>query len=294
MPARPGRKISLLPAFAPYALIAAIISVIFVWDYTVNQSGATGPFAILWNSFTTRRTDFQVVRSSMLLVMVLFTWLIGGIVAIAEVRADGQGRLPLLGSALLYSGTVLVTFLGYGLIHAASIELVGLQGLEVFHRMATHVVVFDGVLLLLMLALAAILALARPEPWPQRFASRTIISAGAGIVLTGLALFLIVTVNIRSVQADTYYKQGLGYEAAGQWEGSVILYREAARLQHRKTTTTCSSAVRCCSSRISSSLARPCCPPTCPPCQPATFSTWWSGAFSQAAGRTSCAPAMPC
>jgi len=82
-----------------------------------------------------------------------------------------------------------------------------------------------------MLALAASLALARPEPWPQRFARRAAISAGAGIVLAGLALFLIVNLNIRSVQADTYYKQGLGYEAAGQWEGSVILYREAARLQ---------------------------------------------------------------
>ena len=228
---RPGRKISALPALAPYALIAAIISAIFVWDYTVNQSGATGAFAILWNAFTTRKTDFQLVRSSMLLVMVLFTWLIGGVVATGEVRADSQGRLPLLGSALLYLGTALVTFLGYGLLHAASIELGGLQGLEVFHRMARHVIVFDGVLLLLMLVLAASLALARREPWPQRFASRIVISAGAGIVLTGLALFLIVSLNIRSVQADTYYKQGLGYEAAGQWEGSVILYREAARLQ---------------------------------------------------------------
>jgi len=226
-----ARKISALPALAPYALIAAIISAIFVWNYTINQSGATGAFTVLWNAFTARKTDLEVVRSSMLLVMVLFTWLIGGIVAIGEVRADGEGRLSVPAGALLYFGTAVVTFLVYGLIHAASIDLGDLQGLDVFHRLARHIIVFDLVLLLLMLALAASLALARSEPWPQRFASRTIISAGAGIVLTGLALFLIVNLNIRSVQADTYYKQGLGYEAAGQWEGSVILYREAARLQ---------------------------------------------------------------
>jgi len=229
--ARAVRKISALPALAPYALIAAIISTIFVWNFTVNQSGATGAFAILWDAFTTRKTDFQLVRSSMLLVMVLFTWLIGGVTAIGEVRAAGKGRSSLLAAALLYFGTALVTFLVYGLVHAASIDLGDLQGLDVFRRMARHIVVFDLVLLLLMLALAASLALARSEPWPQRFANRAIISAGAGVVLTGLALFLIVTLNIRSVQADTYYKQGLGYEAAGQWEGSVILYREAARLQ---------------------------------------------------------------
>jgi len=229
--ARPGRKISALPALVPYALIAAIISAIFVWNYTINQSGATGAFGVLWDAFTARKTDFQVVRSSMLLVMVLFTWLIGGITAIGEVRADRAARLSVPAAALLYFGAALVTFLVYGLIHAGSIDLGSRQGLEVFHHLARHIVVFDLVLLLLMLALAASLALARPEPWPQRFARRAAISAGAGIVLAGLALFLIVNLNIRSVQADTYYKQGLGYEAAGQWEGSVILYREAARLQ---------------------------------------------------------------
>jgi tetratricopeptide (TPR) repeat protein len=46
-----------------------------------------------------------------------------------------------------------------------------------------------------------------------------------------LALLVIVNVNIRTVQADTYYKQGLAYESAGAWESAVILYHQAAQLQ---------------------------------------------------------------
>ena len=42
---------------------------------------------------------------------------------------------------------------------------------------------------------------------------------------------VIVNTNIQTVQADTYYKQGMAYEGAGQWEGAVVLYTEAARLE---------------------------------------------------------------
>jgi tetratricopeptide (TPR) repeat protein len=45
------------------------------------------------------------------------------------------------------------------------------------------------------------------------------------------ALLLIVNVNVRTVQADTYYKQGLAYEGSGAWDGSIVLYREAALRQ---------------------------------------------------------------
>ena len=230
-PARAREGRNALAALAPFAAIIAIISVVFVWDYTINQSDAVAPFAVLWDAFTTRRTDLQVVRSSMLLVMVLFTWLIGGIIAIGEAREGAKCRFSAVAGALLYFGAAAIVFLVYGLIHAASLDLGDLEGLAVFDHIASHIVVFDAVLLLLVLALAASITLARSEPWPQRFARRTAISAGVGVVLAGLAIFLITTLNIRSVQADTYYKQGLGYESAGQWEGSVILYREAGRLQ---------------------------------------------------------------
>jgi tetratricopeptide (TPR) repeat protein len=42
---------------------------------------------------------------------------------------------------------------------------------------------------------------------------------------------VIVNVNIKTVQADTYYKQGLAYEGAGAWDGAVVLHGEAAKLE---------------------------------------------------------------
>jgi len=48
------------------------------------------------------------------------------------------------------------------------------------------------------------------------------------------ALLIVVNINIRTVQADVYYKQGLAYEGAGAWESAVILYREAARLEPKE------------------------------------------------------------
>ena len=221
------------PLFAvlPYALIMAIISAVFVWDYTINQSGATSAVGIFWNSFTTRIQNFQVVSSPMLLVLVLFTWLVGGMTAISEAREDGKNRFSTLAASLLYFGVVVLVFLVYGLIHAARMELGGLDAMGIVRRIVGHIVVFDGVLLLLGLALVASLALARPQPWPARFARQPVVSLASGAVLTALAILLIASVNIKTIQADMYFKQGAGYEGIGQWEGSVLLYREAAALQ---------------------------------------------------------------
>jgi tetratricopeptide (TPR) repeat protein len=72
----------------------------------------------------------------------------------------------------------------------------------------------------------------RSEPRPAKLFDRSpALSLGVGLAAAILAGGIIVGVNLQTVQADTYYKQGLGYEAAGQWEGAVVLYREAALLE---------------------------------------------------------------
>jgi tetratricopeptide (TPR) repeat protein len=167
----------------------------------------------------------------MILVLVLFTWFIGGATAIVEARDGGRFRYSTGAAIALYFGAAVLTFVIYGLIHAARIELGGLSGLAIFRRIAGHIVFFDALLLLLIGGLAASLVLAAARPWPPRFMRRGAATSAVAAGLAALALFVILTVNVRSVQADTYYKQGLGYEGAGQWEGSVVLYREAARLQ---------------------------------------------------------------
>ncbi len=231
-PAALPREPGALRRFLPYVSISALVTLVLTWDF-IPQSVATGPegaFAFLWDAFTVR-TDaaaYQIVRSPMLLVMLGFTWLLGGVLAVAE----GSNRRRWGVSAASYLGASVGVWLVYGLIEAGRMDLGNLQGMAVFNRIAGHIVLFDVCLLLAMIGLAAAVARAEPRPRPERwFGSWPALSLGGGLVLAGLALLVIINVNIQTVQADTYYKQGQGYEAAGQWEGAVILYREAATLE---------------------------------------------------------------
>lgn len=223
----------------PYIAIGALITIVLVWDYLVNQSGATSALAMLWNSFTTRTSDYRIVSSPIMLVLVLFVWLVGGLLAVSEgghhpaQRSNSQHpRVNSLLAALAYAGTMVGVFFVFGLIHAGRLNAADLSGLDVFRHLAGHIVLFDICLFLALAGIAVGIVAAEAWPRPARaFGRSPLLSLGAGLLLTGLALASIINTNLQTVQADTYYKQGLAYESAGQWEGSVVLYREAALLE---------------------------------------------------------------
>ncbi len=221
-----------LVAVLPYAGIGALVTLVLAWDYIPLSvsTGAQGAFSFLWDAFTTRADSgtLQVVRSPMLLVLMGFTWLVGGLLAVAE-----SSRVRRWGAGLaLYLGTTVGTWLVYGLIEAGRMTTQGLSGLDVFRHMAGHIVFFDLCLLLVGLGLAVALLFADTRPRPAHAFGRTpALSLGGGLALGIVALLLIININIQTVQADTYYKQGLAYEGAGQWEGAVILYQQAAKLE---------------------------------------------------------------
>ncbi len=230
----PAPKRSRPDPLLPYLGIAGLITLVLVWDYLVNQSGGTSPLAILWQAFTTRLQDYRVVSSPILLMLMFFVWLVGSLLAVTETRRQsGPGsRLPSLLAGLVYALTVVAVFLVFGLIQANRLTLTGLGGLDIFRHIANHIVVFDLFLLLLLLGLALAIMVAEPRSRPAHaFARRPLLSLTGGAVLAALAAAIIVNVNIQTVQADTFYKQGLAYESAEQWEGASILYREAARLE---------------------------------------------------------------
>lgn len=236
-PVQPARRSALRP-FLPYVTLIALISLVLMWDYLVNQTGAQNAWALLWDAFTVRVRDYQIVRSPALLMLVLFTWLVGALLAVTEGddairQVAARLRWPI--AAAIYGGAALTTFVLFGLIQAGRMRLTGLDGIAIFRRMAGHIVVFDLFLLLALLALAAALWRADPRPRPIRtFGATPALPLIIGPIVAGLAVWVIITVNIQTVQADTYYKQGLGYEAAGQWESSVVLYREAALLEPKE------------------------------------------------------------
>ena len=229
---QPARQPGPLLLLLPYAAIGVLITLVLTWDFIPMgvPTGATTPGAFLWDAFTSRSNAaaYTVVRSPMLLVMMIFTWLIGGVLAVAE----SARRQRWAAGLTIYLGATVGTWLIYGLVESSRMTRVDLSDLAVFRYIAGHVVLFDILLLALTLTLAAALVFADRRPRPTSiFGRMPVLSLGLGLIAFVTALVVIVNTNIQTVQADTYYKQGMAYEGAGQWEGAVVLYTEAARLE---------------------------------------------------------------
>ncbi len=96
-------------------------------------------------------------------------------------------------------------------------------------RIANTIVRFYALMLLSAAGLAAILAWndgRRAETW----AARPLLSGLGGVAVLGLALFLMVRVNINLVRADIYFKIGQGADARGDWQTAQIFYDQALKL----------------------------------------------------------------
>jgi tetratricopeptide (TPR) repeat protein len=233
--ARTGTRSPIL-TFLPYASISALITLILTWDYLINQTGAQSAFDILWNAFTTRSNPAtsQFVQSPMLLMLLGFTWLVGGLLAVSE----NSHLLPTrrgtawAANAGIYAATVIGVWLIFGLLHANRLTMAGLSGIAALRHITEHIVFFDTCFFLLTFILATVIWFGETRPRPARFSEGTPVVpllGGAGAAL--LALLVIVNINVQTVQADTFYKQGQAYENAGEWEGAAILHNEAANLE---------------------------------------------------------------
>ena len=166
---QPARPPSPLRQILPYALIGVLITLVLTWDFIPMgvPTGATTPGAFLWDAFTSRSNAaaYTVVRSPMLLVMMIFTWLIGGVLAVAE----SARRQRWAAGLMIYLGATVSTWLIYGLVESSRMTRVDLSDLAVFRQIAEHVVLFDILLLVLTLTLAAALLFADLRPRPTRF-----------------------------------------------------------------------------------------------------------------------------
>ncbi len=237
--ARPSKQSS-WRVLLPYALIAAVITLVLVWDYVLNQAGSQGAFKILMQAFTTRVVGSARTPTSSpwLILLVLLTWAVGGVLALAEShreRAWQPGEYRWGANLTLYACAVLGTFFIYGLYEAGETQIAGLPGMTVFDHIARYLTAFDAILLLMGLALAMVVSWADTRPRPLRWLSDVpVLPITGAIVLTVLGLILIFAYNITPVQADMYYKQGQAYEDAGQWDGATVLYQKAAEMEPRE------------------------------------------------------------
>ena len=229
---QPARPPSPLRQILPYVLIGVLITLVITWDFIPlgMPTGANTTAAFLWDAFTSRMNAASLRGRSLADVAG------DDDLHLADRRRAGGGRertAPALGrraGALSRRHARHVADLRPGRGEPDDTRGAERPGCVQPHRRPRGRVRHHPVFADTDVGRRA--AVCRPPPpahevfWPA-----PVLSLGAGLSALVAALLVIVNTNIQTVQADTYYKQGLAYEGAGQWEGAVVLYGEAAKLE---------------------------------------------------------------
>ncbi|MCY4093353.1 MAG: tetratricopeptide repeat protein [Caldilineaceae bacterium] len=129
----------------------------------------------------------------------------------------------------LYSLSLLLGWLMYGLLFSLRLlrnRTVSDIG-EFLELVAGHYSFFTWTVLLWCLGAGLVIAWRRSSDRRQASTGRTMAAASGALLATFVAFLIVSNVNIAQVRADVYYKQGLVYDNAGNWEISADLYRRA-------------------------------------------------------------------
>ncbi len=180
--------------------------------------------------------------SPMVLLMFTLTWLLGGLLFVADMVRQGRFQSregDLVPAVLILLGSSLALGLGFALYDAglqASIArtILPQQDPAMAIRMLVQVAGRVGSLLtgfylfvgLYLAAMGAVLVAERrtpplvAQPW------------GLAIFIPALlvALVVVAQTNLRVIQADIYYKQGEPWNRSGQWDAALAHFKQAIRL----------------------------------------------------------------
>ena len=215
----------------PYVFIGGLVMLVLAWNYVINQGQLTNTLDIFWRSLTTTIPPGgqSPVSSAAILWLILFTALVGTLMAVAG--QSREGRLPRWRRhALLYSLVSGLIFLLFGLWQAHSLRFAIIDSFETLTAQAdtaaNHILRFYWGSCLMGLAVAfTIWAVRSRQNLP--LARRLWASALASIVAIVAVVFIIITRNVNIVRADIYYKQGLAHDSARQYGLSSFLYSTA-------------------------------------------------------------------
>jgi len=171
-------------------------------------------FAFVTNRFDSRTSYLSVAW------LLFLVWLFSGMIIIVEIEksdASQQYRSLEVSSFFIYSIFSFGWLFIFVFFHVASLLPGGDPG--------NTIAIYYFWLLLTIAAIAAALMkeITLPIP-PWRWANVWLYL----ILLLGLFTLIFVT-NLSFIRADIYYKQGLAYGNAGQWDVSIALFRQALR-----------------------------------------------------------------
>ncbi len=235
-----------------------LVMLTLVFLFTTNYAGLSNPFMALVRGMASSAQDQARGNGSDILWLVLFTWAVATVLGLstailhlprfASARSSekrpakdnrrkrrstsGLGQrisFNLTYFAVLYGLTLLAGWLLYGLIQAGRLLPGARSGsvAEQLEQIAGHYSLYTWIVVFWCL-IAGLLLAWRPLREPRRpWLNRHLLTAGAGVLLSIAVFFIIGSVNIAQVKADTFYKQGQNFDNAGAWAESADLYRRA-------------------------------------------------------------------
>ncbi len=220
------------------SFVAAFILVILAYDFTTNGQRYTSAWNIIRFSFTTRLVKNKPVFGLGIFWLMVFTWIIAGVLAVVHHLRDGLHLASLsdgIESAGIYFVITFLFFWVFALAHAAGLASLASfrapSGLSAFESLADQVMkctintAFIAIFLFVFLISFAIWWEVHHRA--QRWAAGGFISPLMGALFLVAAIVLAVQTNLAPIQADEYYKQAQGYDNAHQWDAAIILYRKA-------------------------------------------------------------------
>jgi tetratricopeptide (TPR) repeat protein len=190
-----------------YSLLAGLILVTMGYDYITPQFDiAARGYSLLW--------------------LLVITWLLGGIIAVALTR---RSNWPF--ASLLHSLISLGCFFIFLIIRIPQVRSkVTVTSLDDFLKQASSVanglVLYYVFAFLLLLAVAGALMWRKPLPssfWRRRYGWLYPLLA-AGVIV------LIFTTNLSVIKADIVYKHAKSYFGGKRWDASIALYQQAVKL----------------------------------------------------------------
>ena len=222
------------------ALLLAIILVVLGFDLIGNPNGLKNPLEILWNSFT----HLKKGASNGIMLMIVVTWLLGGIAMTLELpftqKANRYEIWSFLKQLLFILGLSFLLGFIYWIWHTANLSSIvsgNISSLDelfgqvsTFERLLTNFYIY--IFFLLFTLAGAFTFKDITAKHLQSYSS----TAGviATIILFPIITWLAVSTNLRVVQADIVFRIGGSFARPGQWPVAVEVYKRANQLAPRE------------------------------------------------------------
>lgn len=217
------------------AFILSLILVTLGYNLISTASGAKSLGAILWDSLTVLPQANHDTTFSVLLLAVV-VWLASAFVLASEDNLAGSPEVWLKAVGVIL-GVSLLAALVYWTWQAGSLARIVGNAPTNLDEVAAHLGRYEAlltgyyfILVLVVLTGASLL----PAAWPVQNTRQ----GGLSLALTPLAFLsafvILISTNMRVIQADMAFKLGDPYASAGEWGATMMIYRRAIQLAPRE------------------------------------------------------------